>query len=87
MNKTLAFEVTLQDIAEGLPNTCFYCPIALALKRELNLGPRDIMVLSDKIYIKDKTYAHTKRTRTFINNFDSRESVKGGKFTIKPCKV
>jgi hypothetical protein len=74
-------KVTQEDIAMGSKNDCFYCPIALALKRHEFVR---VHVGTDVFYADNHPYPLNKKAVKFIERFDSGKPVKPFSFEWKP---
>tara|TARA_R100000656_G_scaffold104176_1_gene75950 strand:- start:16881 stop:17159 length:279 start_codon:yes stop_codon:yes gene_type:complete len=75
MRKTITVKVTAEDIAEGQPLTCRYCPIALAVRRALGADLRTpIQVtpafISHYVGSVEHIYELPPEARDFIIYFD-----------------
>jgi hypothetical protein len=78
--KTLTIEVTAADIAAGIPEMSFACPIALAAAR---LTGEPVKVTDDAIRVGRSLYADLPpEAAEFVCNFDDGVEVSPLTFTI-----
>jgi len=78
-------KVTKADIKNGKPGDANYCPIALALRRELQLGDHvnAVSVCGEEISIGKTDYLLSPKADRFVEKFDDEEPVRPITVTIK----
>jgi len=84
--KKIKIKVTAEHIDKGKRNNCRECPVALAIKEQLNL-PYDMQVgtLGVNIFYEKHTctkYMLSRAAERFINKFDGRKDVKPFNFVM-----
>lgn len=78
--KTINLEITQADIDNGRKQSCGWCPVAIAVKRQLQLD--DVSVGIDNIWLGPDKYTPLPHfIRDWIRNYDASRPVKP--FTYK----
>ena len=74
-------EITEDDIMDGWPRDCEYCPVALAVCRALAIPPRWVNVADTMLYLhlhldeEEWAIALPSVVKRFINDFDKGKDV------------
>lgn len=78
----MKIEVTQEDISNGIPDDCDYCPIALAAKRA---GMESVLVYNSRIIARDEEVDAplSIRARRFVRRFDAGLRVKPFNFEVR----
>lgn len=75
----MLLRVTKEDIEKGEPQSCYQCPIALALKRA---GFERVSVEADGIYADEQFAPSTYQVDDFVAAFDSEQDVEPTEFDL-----
>lgn len=88
MSKTITVEVTAEDIAAGRPRRCYFCPIALAVRRALRRRDTGaVMVTPEQITYHTGLVEHVHElpieAMGFVGRFDAGEDVEPFTFELE----
>lgn len=78
----MIIHVDWECIKQGTPDDPCYCPVALALIRQLNYVPGEIAVLIDEISIRGTRYTSSNLVKSFIQEYDNGKYVVPFKFEL-----
>lgn len=90
MNKliSVAFEVTERNIQLGVRQDCSFCPVAIAINKELDdsvqaFAMKNVLILQNK-FNKEFIYSVTwpLKVESFIEDFDANKQIKPFKFKL-----
>lgn len=69
------FKVTQEDIEQGIQEDECRCPVALCLRRTLDLAPTEICVADAWVEVRGKKHIAPREVELFIDLFDRGEQV------------
>lgn len=81
----MIIKVTKEDIENGICKNCFYCPIAIALRRvfgEIYLRIHDEYIILEKEINNFKIFKLPNKASEFIKKFDRLKSVEPFEFEL-----